>query len=151
MKKTENRTGMPEIVRQAGALLLIYFLLSSVTFAQNGSAYCDPANLIVSRSVYVDTGSVTAGTTVLPPDCSLDNCPTPVTAVVGSAYPFVFNNDGIDASFGIASKIFLDQITTGGTLVNSLEVPNSLQNGVPPTKDQMVTSFPSKSEIALNL
>jgi hypothetical protein len=36
-------------------------------------------------------------------------------------------------------------------LVNSLEVPNSSQNGVPPTKDQMVGSFSSKSEVALNL
>jgi hypothetical protein len=35
--------------------------------------------------------------------------------------------------------------------VNTLEVPNSSQNGVPPTKDQMVTSFSSKSEMALNL
>jgi hypothetical protein len=63
----------------------------------------------------------------------------------------VFNNALVDASFGITSKIFLDQITTNGALVNSLEVPNSSQNGVPPTKDQMVTSFSSKSEVALNL
>jgi hypothetical protein len=151
MKKLGNQAATPAITRQFAVILLIFLLLSSATFAQNGSAYFDPANLVVSRSVYVDTGSVTAGTTVLPPDCSLDNCPLPVLAVTGSAYPFVFNNDGIDASFGITSKIFLDQITTGGTLVNSLEVPNSLQNGVPPTKDQIVTSFPSKSEIALNL
>lgn len=49
------------------------------------------------------------------------------------------------------SKIFLDQMTTGGTLIDSLEVPNSSQNGIPPTADQMVTSFSSKSELALNL
>jgi hypothetical protein len=54
-------------------------------------------------------------------------------------------------SFGITSKIILDQITPTGTLVTSLEVPNSSQNGVPPTKDQVVTSFSSKSELALNL
>jgi hypothetical protein len=30
-------------------------------------------------------------------------------------------------------------------------VPNSGQDGVPPTKDQTVTSFSSKSELALNL
>jgi hypothetical protein len=45
----------------------------------------------------------------------------------------------------------LDQVTPSGMLVNSLEVPNSSQNGVPPNKDQMVTSFSSKSELALNL
>ena len=35
-----------------------------------------PFNLAVTRSVYVDTGSITAGTTVLPPNCSPANCPT---------------------------------------------------------------------------
>jgi hypothetical protein len=110
-----------------------------------------PFNLVVSRSVYVDTGSITAGKTVLPPDCSAANCPTPVTAVTGSAYPYVFNNDSVDGSFGVTSKIFLDQMTPFGWVFSSLEVPNSSQNGVPPTKDQMVTSFSSKSEIALNL
>jgi hypothetical protein len=120
-------------------------------YAQNGSAYFFPGNLVVSRSVYVDTNNIHAGTTILPPNCSPANCPTPTTAVVGSAYPFVWNNDGVDASFGITSKIFLDQITPTGKLITSLEVPNSSQNGVPPTKDQMVTSFSSKSEIALNL
>src|SRR5215469_13828853 len=119
--------------------------------AQSDSNYFSPGNLVVSRSVYLDTKNITAGTTVLPPNCSVANCPTPVTAVVDSTYPFVWNNDSIDPSFGITSKIFLDQITTAGSLVTSLEVPNSSQNGVPPKKDQMVTSFSSKSEMALNL
>src|SRR5499427_7615609 len=43
------------------------------------------------------------------------------------------------------------KITTSGALVNSLVVPNSSQNGVLPKTDQMVTSFSSKSELALNL
>jgi hypothetical protein len=119
--------------------------------AQNGSAYFYPGNLVVTRSLYVDTGSITAGVTVLPPNCSPANCPAPTTAVVSSAYPYVFNNDTVDGNFGITSKIFLDQINPAGMLVTSLEVPNSLQNGVPPTKDQVVTSFSSKSELALNL
>ena len=118
---------------------------------QNGSAYFLPGNLVVSRSVYVDTNSIIAGTTLLPPNCSPTNCPKPVTAVVGSAYPYVWNNDSVDGSFGVTSKIFLDQMTTSGVLLNSLEVPNSSQNGVLPTTDQMVTSFSSKSELALNL
>ena len=42
-------------------------------------------------------------------------------------------------------------MTPAGAPVNSLEVPNSSQNGVPPTKDQMVSSFSSKSELALNV
>jgi hypothetical protein len=132
-------------------LILLTAVGSGAVFAQNGSAYFSPGNLVVSRSLYVDTGSITAGVTVLPPNCSPANCPTPVTAVVSSAYPYIFNNDTVDGNFGITSKIFLDQITPTGTLVASLEVPNSSQNGVPPTKDQVVTSFSSKSELALNL
>src|SRR5262249_60659668 len=41
--------------------------------------------------------------------------------------------------------------TPAGALINSLEVPSSSQHGVPPTKDKLVTSFSSKSELALNL
>ena len=110
-----------------------------------------PGNLVVSRSVYVNTNSITAGQTVLPPDCSLANCPSPVTAVAGSAYPYVFNNDTVDGSFGITSKILLDQVTPFGFVFTSLEVPNSSERGVTPTSDQLVTSFSSKSELALNL
>ena len=134
-------------VASIAAVVIVVF----PTTAQGDSAYFYPGNLVVTRSLYVDTGSITAGVTVLPPNCSPANCPTPATAVVSSAYPYVFNNDTVDGNFGITSKIFLDQITPAGRLVTSLEVPNSSQNGVPPTKDQVVTSFSSKSELALNL
>jgi hypothetical protein len=115
--------------------------------ANAGAQFFAPGNLLVSRTVYdTNAGTVQIGMP-LPPGC---------TTACGSAssdgtYPNVWNNDLADASFGITSKIFLDQLTPGGARVDSLEVPNSTQNGVPPTKDQMVTSFPSKSELALNL
>jgi hypothetical protein len=111
-----------------------------------------PYNLAVTRSVYVDTGSIVAGTTVLPPNCSTTNCPPPaVTAVTSSAYPYVFNNDTVDGSFGITSKIFIDQVTPFGWVFSSLEVPNSSDHGVGIDSDQMVTSFSSKSELSVNL
>ncbi len=117
--------------------------------AQNGSAFFLPGNLVVSRSVYDNNPNNVQVGMALPPACvPVNGCST---AVTDGSYPFVFNNDGVDASFGVTSKILLDQITTAGALVNSLEVPNSSQNGVPPEKDQMVTSFSSKSEVALNL
>ena len=116
------------------AVSLVTLAGAFAAFAQNGSAYFYPGNLVVSRSVYVDTNNITAGVTVLPPACSPANCPTPVTAVVGSAYPYVWNNDSVDGSFGITSSIFLDQITPAGLLLNSLEVPNSSQMGVTPTR-----------------
>jgi hypothetical protein len=106
-----------------------------------------PGNLLISRSVFTPA-DITAGVTQLPPGCTGSNC---ATAIADGNYPETFNNDTVDGSFGITSKIFLDQISTSGSLVNSLEVPNSSQNGVPPTRDQMVTSFSSKSELALNL
>jgi hypothetical protein len=116
-----------------------------------------PFNIVVSRSVYTNGNNITAGVTNLPPGCtpvSTTN-PTPAdpctAAAVNSAYPFVFNNDSVDGSFGITSKIFLDQITPFGFVLTSLEVPNSSQSGVSATSDQMVTSFSSKSELALNL
>ena len=104
-------------------------------------------NLVVSRSVYDNNpANVQVGET-LPPGC-VSGCGA---ATADGSYPFVFNNDLADASFGITSKVFLDQLTPDGTLVGSLEVPNSTMRGVPPQKDQMVTSFSSKSELALNL
>ncbi len=57
----------------------------------------------------------------------------------------------VDGSFGITSKIVLDQLTRSGLLISSLEVPNSSQRHLSPTSDQMVGSFSSKSEVALNL
>jgi len=112
-----------------------------------GHADLLPGNLLVSRSVYVDDSGIAAGTTELPPGC-VTGC---VLANADGTYPQVFNNNLVDGSFGITSRIFLDQLTPSGTLVNSIEVPNSTQQGVPPSKDQMVTSFSSKSELALNL
>ena len=57
----------------------------------------------------------------------------------------VWNNDVYDSSFGITSKIYLDQLTPFGWYLDTLPVPSN------PNRDHMVTSFSSKSEIALNL
>ena len=127
----------------------VFTALAGGSAAFADSAYFLPGNLIVSRSVYDNNpNNVVAGVTQLPPNCVAPNC---ATAVAGGTYPFVWNNDTADGSFGITAKLVLDQLTPAGAAVNSLEVANSSQNGVPPTKDQMVTSFSSKSEVALNL
>ena len=110
-----------------------------------------PGNLLISRSVYDNNpANVVAGTTLLPPKCVAPNC---VTATDSGAYPFVFNNVLTDGSFGITSKIVLDQLRPSGKLISSLEVkvPRSGDHRDQPAGDQVVTSFPSKSEIALNL
>jgi len=122
-----------------------------LAFGQNGSAYFAPGNLVISRSVYDNNPNNVQVGEVLPPNCQQTTAGCSGNATNNGSYPFVWNNDLVDGSFGITSKIFLDQYTPSGTLVNSLEVPNSSQKGIPPQKDQMVTSFSSKSELALNL
>ena len=104
-------------------------------------------NMVVSRSVYAgDATTVTVGQ-ALPPLCpttatcgtakATDNGAGPAASGTGN----VWNNNKVDGSFGITSPIFLDQITPAGTLVSTLPVPANL----------VTTSFPSKSELALNL
>jgi hypothetical protein len=122
---------------------------------QSGNFEFKPGTLVLSRSVYAGTPSLLVpGVTVLPPGCLAGtvNVPliaggtTPVTvscsiAVADGTYPTVFNNDTVDGSFGITSPIFLDNLTTDGHRLDTLAIPS----------DQIVTSFSSKSEVALNL
>lgn len=112
-----------------------------------------PGNLVVSRSVYDNNPDNVRVGTILPPNCASTQggCSAATGAPNNGLYPFVWNNDIYDGSFGITSRIFLDQVTPFGWWINTLEVPNSLQRGITPSSNQMVTSFSSKSEIALNL
>ena len=74
------------------------------------------------------------------------------TAIAGGSYPQTFNNDAIDPSFGVTQPIVLDELNpTTNAQIAQLTVPNSSQSGVTSSSDQMVTSFSSKSELALNL
>ena len=52
-----------------------------------------------------------AGTTQLPPGCTGANC---ATAIANGNYPYVFNNDTVDGSFGVTSPLYLKQITPSG-------------------------------------
>jgi hypothetical protein len=112
-----------------------------------------PGNLVVSRSVYDNNPANVKVGTILPPNCAATQggCGSSTGAPANGIYPFVFNNVIYDASFGITSRIFLDQLTPDGRLIDSLEVPNSLDRGIKSTSDQLVTSFSSKSEIGLHL
>jgi len=108
-----------------------------------------PGNLVVSRSVYTPApSSVVVGQT-LPPGCvpSSKNKVTCGTAALDGTFPAVFNNAIPDPSFGITSPIYLDQMTPGGAILNTIQVPNSSTT----TGDQLVTSFSSKSEEGLHL
>src|SRR5215471_7221781 len=97
------------------ATVLAVLILSGFSRFRTVSAASDfflPGNLVVSRSVYDNNpNNVSVGMT-LPPNCVSGNgC---VVAVTDGTSPTVWNNAPVDASFGITSKIFLDQITTSG-------------------------------------
>ena len=118
-----------------------------------------PGTLVLSRSVYAGDQSTVAVGQTLPPGCvagtvtlsliaggtttatipsgSSSGCNA---AIADGTYPTVFNNDTADGSFGVTSPIFLDNITTEGQRLGTLPIPS----------DQIVTSFSSKSELALN-
>jgi hypothetical protein len=124
-----------------------------------------PDTLVLSRSVYVGKAStVTIGET-LPLGCAggpngstnvevattTPGAATEVNVPCGIAsdngeFPNLFdshnvwNNAGSDGSFGVSSPIFLDSISTDGWVLGSFPIPS----------DQIVTSFSSKSELALN-
>jgi hypothetical protein len=116
-----------------------------------------PGSLVITRSVYdTPASALVPGVTLLPPNCVAgavvvpliaggDVSPAPVVActspIVDATYPTVFQNDTADAQFGVTSPILLDNISTDGHLLGTLPIPTS----------QIVTSFSSKSELALHL
>ena len=133
--------------------LVVTIVLSTVVsataaFADDDDVGFRPGNLLVSRSVYDNNpANIVAGTS-LPPNFLPANC---VTATNDGTYPQVWNNSLVDGSFGITAKILLDQLKPTGALVNSLEVEVPREHDDRRTGERVVTSFPSKSEIALNL
>lgn len=129
-----------------------------------------PGSIVLSGTVYVgNAGTVTPGE-VLPfgclntgpvtnPNPATVNVPllppstgtTAATVTCGYAsdngeYPNlhdnhnVWNNANTDGSFGVSSPIVLWDLSTDGALLGALPVPG----------DEIVTSFSSKSELALN-
>jgi len=78
---------------------------------------------------------------VLPPNCQITQAGCNGKATNNGAYPYAWNNDLVDGSFGITSKIVLDQYTPGGTLINSLIAPNSSQTWGPTSKRSAGNKF----------
>jgi|GEM_PF-311784 len=95
-------------------------------------------NLIVSRSVYTGDSSTVPFPGTLP---------NGTASVIDGTYPSVWGNESPDPAFGVTSPIYLDQITTSGTVVSTVPLTSvvSSQLGL-----DVSTSFPSKSELALN-
>lgn len=118
----------------AAAALLAPFAHAHAQFAfQQG-------DLLVSSSTYAGTASsVTIGQAL----------PGGGVAVANGSYPNVFQNEKPDSSFGIASPLFLNQYAIGGTAAAPTLTAAGAYNVSAATG--VFTSFPSKSEGALNL
>jgi len=137
----------------AGVLALAALLPAQGAGADNDHLALDPGNLLVATSTYQTDPGIVAGVTQLPPGCSsTKGAPDPCsTAVTDGTYPTVFNNSSVDGSFGVTSEITLNELSPWGTLLKKIDLPNSSQPEVTSSSNQLVTSFSSKSELALNL
>jgi len=134
-----------------------------------------PGTIVLSRTVYKGTAdTITIGES-LPPGCQpagsaadaksepsanvtvpvlkADQPPATIAVAVSCGYASdngeapnlndshnVWNNASSDGSFGVSSPIRLDDLTLDGHLLGTLRVPSH----------EIVTSFSSKSELALN-
>jgi len=115
------------------------FVLAGTAAADD--SFLKPGSLIISSSNY--DGSIGAVASLVAGVTPLANTnTTTVAALSDSNYVTVWNNDTVDASFGVTSPIFLTAIEPhSGHVFNRLSVP----------ADQVATSFSSKSELALHL
>lgn len=139
----------------AMALAAISLVAGAAAYASDGWHHHEfrfwPGNLVVSRSVYDNKANNVQVGEVLPPHCPAASgaCGAVSGALYDGTYPYVWNNERYDASFGITSRIYLDQLAPNGWLIDTLEVPNSLQPAA--REGELVTSFASKSELGLHL
>jgi hypothetical protein len=98
-----------------------------------------PDSLVISSSTYDNSRGAVASLTVGTP---LPNSATATTAAIAhNDYLNVWNNESVDASFGVTSEISLADVEpNSGHVFHLIHVPSS----------QVVTSFPSKSELGLH-
>jgi hypothetical protein len=150
-KHARRRAGLVAGVAVLAAPAALLAPSSTALAGGNGNAglpaTLQPNKLLVSIGTWQQDADIIAGTTQLPPGCDTRADNPCVTAEAGGDYPYTFNNAPIDGSFGITQPILLEEINpSSGKPMVMLVVPNSgTTNG-----DQMVTSFSSKSEMALN-
>jgi hypothetical protein len=99
-----------------------------------------PNSLVISSSVYDRTQGVAASLTV---GTKLAGSATATAAAIaGNDYVHVWDNSKVDGSFGVTSAIQLTDIDPrSGRVFETVSVP----------ADQVVTSFPSKSELGLHI
>jgi hypothetical protein len=112
----------------------------SVVITCEPSTLLVPGSLVVSSTTYDHTvgavASLTAGTALA------GTATATAAATTGNNYVTVWNNEAADASFGVTSAIQLADIDpSSGHVLSKVTVPTN----------QVVTSFPSKSELGLHI
>lgn len=99
-----------------------------------------PSSLVISSSTYDRTVGAIASLAVGSKLASSATATSKATA--GNNYVTVWNNASVDGSFGVTSPIQLTDLDpTTGHILSRVAVPI----------DQVVTSFPSKSELGLHI
>jgi uncharacterized protein (TIGR03437 family) len=135
-------------MRKLTSLPLLLGGLAALATAQSTFNGFTSGNLVLTRSVYTGDASTVALGQPLPPICPATAVCKGMNANSNGAAPNttnssnVWNNDKADGSFGITSPILIDQLNPAtGSTISTLAVPTNL----------LVTSFSSKSEMAINL
>jgi hypothetical protein len=105
-------------------------------------------DLIVSSSTYTDPGFAAGQSGVLPLSTPTSTNASSAFCTTANCSGNVWNNDAVDANFGVTSQIFLSDVnTTTGHVDNTVNVTSiASEEGI-----NLVTSFSSKSELAINL
>jgi hypothetical protein len=99
-----------------------------------------PDSLVISSTTYDRSEGAVASLNV--GTALAGSASATTTAIAGNDYVNVWNNGSVDASFGVTSAIHLTDIEPhSGHVFQTLSVP----------VDQVVTSFPSKSELGLHI
>jgi hypothetical protein len=103
-------------------------------------SFLRPGSLVISSSNYEGWTGAVASLQVGTPLANTNTATIP--AVSDNNYVTVWNNDTVDGSFGVTSPIYLTAVEPhSGRVLSRLRVPTG----------QVVTSFSSKSELALHL
>jgi len=124
----------------AGSSALALAAQSDAALAAKG-LQIQPNSLVVSASTYDRTqgaiANLAVGTTVLAKSATATT-----TASADNSYVNTWNNAAVDGSYGVTSAITLLDVNAGsGAIRHTIAVPTS----------QVVTSFPSKSELGLHI
>ena len=113
---------------------------TGVARADEDDVFLRPGSLVISSSTYDRSQGAVASLKVGTALANTDSATIP--AVSDNDYVTVWNNDSVDASFGVTSPIRLTDIDPrSGRVFRSIPVPSS----------EVVTSFPSKSEVGLHI